>query len=65
MSNRRTSRWMSLLMLAALAFVLSLLLGCHGEETPVSPNATTAAPARLPGENPKSPTDKTLGPGGK
>lgn len=63
MVDRRTGRWMSLLMLAAVAFVLSLLLGCHGEEAPVSPNAKTAAPARLPGEDPKLSADKTHGPG--
>jgi hypothetical protein len=46
-----------------LIATLPLIAGCH-EETPVSPNAKTAAPARLPGENPKSSTDNSLSTGG-
>ena len=29
-----------------------LLMGCRHDDTPVSPNEKTAAPARLPGEDP-------------
>ncbi len=32
--------------------VSSCIAGCSKDDAPVSPNAATAAPARLPGENP-------------
>jgi len=51
--TRRYGRIRSLLLLATLGCsALSLLTGCHREEVPVSPNEKTAAPARLPGEDP-------------
>ena len=46
--------WLTRVYWAALALcicALPLLPGC-GEEKPVSPNEKTAAPARLPGEDP-------------
>ena len=33
------------------------IIGCH-DDTPTSPNAATAAPARLPGEDPHAPPDR-------
>ena len=41
-----------LLLIPLGSSVLLLLGGCHQEEIPVSPNEKTAAPARLPGEDP-------------
>jgi hypothetical protein len=65
MIDRRTGSRISLLILVVMVFVIPFLVGCKGEETPVSPNEKTAAPARLPGENVKSSTDRTLTPGSK
>ncbi|HWD42050.1 MAG TPA: hypothetical protein VG944_24645 [Fimbriimonas sp.] len=45
----------------AVVYVLSFLLGgCAHDDIPVSPNAATAAPARLPGEDPHAPPDRVL-----
>jgi hypothetical protein len=38
---------------------LVLLTGCH-DDTPVSPNEKTAAPARVPGEDPKAPPNRAV-----
>jgi hypothetical protein len=48
-SDRQICRFWTVLALGA--FLLPLLTGCR-EETPVSPNEKTAAPARFPGEDP-------------
>jgi hypothetical protein len=45
---------------SALVFIATLLAGCSGNDAPVSPNAKTAAPARLPGEDPHAPPARVL-----
>jgi hypothetical protein len=37
---------------------LFLMAGCSHDDIPVSPNAATAAPARLAGEDPHAPPDR-------
>lgn len=49
--HRRRARALFLLPIVA-GGLLPLLAGCHKEERAVSPNESTAAPARLPGEDP-------------
>ncbi len=44
-----------LLVSVVIVFAVS---GCSHEEIPVPPNARTAAPARLPGEDPHAPPDR-------
>jgi hypothetical protein len=43
-----------LVAVSTLLIVAASLGGCQSD-TPVSPNAATAAPARLPGEDPHAP----------
>jgi hypothetical protein len=51
----------SLILLPILSgSALVLLAGSNREETPVSPNEKTAAPARLPGEDPKAPPNRAV-----
>jgi hypothetical protein len=50
-------RWSNrLLALSVVGVVMSGTYGCGKQEREAAPNETTAAPARLPGEDPHSPT---------
>lgn len=45
-----------LIALSVIGVVLSCAYGCGKQEREAAPNEASAAPARLPGEDPHSPT---------
>lgn len=49
-----------LLYISVIATLVASVVGCSGDDIPVSPNAKTAAPARLPGEDPHAPPDRVV-----
>jgi len=66
MIDRRSGSKISLLILVATVFVIPFLAGCSkADDTPVSPNEKTAAPARMPGEPGKTAADGKVTPGSK